>query len=79
MTGTSFDIPHTPFGPYVIAGFYFSVKYLKLHDQIVMGYDEDQTGRILRKIKNDPIMNLVVEKYGVNLLPVNHVDLVSKS
>lgn len=78
MAGTSFDIPHTPFGPYVIAGFFFSVKYLKLHDQMVMGYDEDQTSRILRKIKNDPIMNLIVDKYNVNLIPVNHVDLLSK-
>jgi hypothetical protein len=79
MTGTSFDIPHTPFGPYVIAGFFYSVKYLKLHDQMVMGYNEDQTGRILRKIKNDPIMNLIVDKYSVNLLPINHVDLISES
>ncbi|HEX5168820.1 MAG TPA: hypothetical protein VFW11_06580 [Cyclobacteriaceae bacterium] len=78
MTGTSFDIPHTPFGPYVIAGFYFSVKHLKLFDQLIMGYDEDQTARILRKIKNDPIMNLIVEKFNVNLLPVNHIDLVTK-
>jgi hypothetical protein len=77
MTGTSFDIPHTPFGPYVIAGFFYSVKYLKLHDQMVMGYDEDQTARILRKINNDPIMNLIVKKYAVNLIPVNHVDLLS--
>ncbi len=77
MTGTSFDIPHTPFGPYVIAGFYFSVKHLKLYDQMVMGYDEDQTARILRKIKNDPIMNLIVAKYSVNLLPVNYIDLIA--
>lgn len=79
MTGTSFDIPHTPFGPYVIAGFFFSVKYLKLLDQMVMGYDEDQTSRILRKIKNDPIMNLIVGKYKVNLIPLNHVDLLLKT
>jgi hypothetical protein len=39
MTGTSFDIPHTPFGPYVIAGFFYSVKYLKLTDQLVMGFN----------------------------------------
>ena len=43
MTGTSFDIPHTPFGPYVIAGFFFAVKHLGLTDQLVMGYDNNQT------------------------------------
>lgn len=78
MTGTSFDIPHTPFGPYVIAGFYYSVRYLGLFDQIVMGYDAAQTGRILRKIKNDPIMDLIVRKFSVNLLPISQVDLATK-
>jgi len=76
MTGTSFDIPHTPFGPYVIAGFYFSIKYLKLTDQMVMGYDSAQTFRIMQKIKNDPLMNMFVKKFGVNLIPVNHLDLM---
>ncbi|HWA32837.1 MAG TPA: hypothetical protein VG737_01845 [Cyclobacteriaceae bacterium] len=75
MTGSSFDIPNTPFGPYVIAGFFFAVKHLKLTDQIVMGYDAHQTGRIMQKIKNDPIMNMIVTKFKVNLIPVNQVDV----
>ena len=75
MTGSSFDIPHTPFGPYVIAGFFFSVKHLNLTDQMVMGYDANQTDRIVQKIKNDPIISMVVRKYGVNLIPINQVDL----
>ena len=74
MTGTSFDIPHTPFGPYVIAGFFYAVKHLKLTDQMVMGYDSNQTGRIIQKIKNDPIMNMIVNKFNVNLIPVNQAD-----
>ncbi len=75
MTGSSFDIPNTPFGPYVIAGFFYAVKHLELIDQMVMGYDQAQTDRILNKIKNDPIMNMIVEKFKVNLIPVNHVDV----
>ena len=75
MTGSSFDIPNTPFGPYVIAGFFYAVKHLGLVDQMVMGYDQEQTDRILVKIKNDPIMNMIVEKFKVNLIPVNHVDV----
>ena len=78
MTGTSFDIPHTPFGPYVVAGFFFSVRYLGLYDQMVMGYDAEQTGRILRKIKNDPIMNLIVKKFTVNLLPISQSELLAR-
>jgi hypothetical protein len=79
MTGTSFDIPHTPFGPYVIAGFYYSVKHLHLLDQLVMGYDRAQTTRIMQKIKNDPLMNMFVKKFNVNLIPINHVDLGENS
>jgi len=75
MTGTSFDIPQTPFGPYVIAGFFYAVKHLHLTDQMVMGYENHQTGRIIQKIKNDPIMNMIVNKFDVNLIPINQVDL----
>lgn len=75
MTGSSFDIPNTPFGPYVIAGFFYSVKHLGLTDQMVMGYDKNQTSRIIQKVKNDPIMNMIVKKFNVNLIPVNHVDV----
>jgi hypothetical protein len=75
MTGTSFDIPQTPFGPYVIAGFFYAVKHLHLTDEMVMGYDANQTGRILQKIKNDPLMNMIVRKFNVNLIPVNQCDV----
>jgi hypothetical protein len=75
MSGSSFDIPSTPFGPYVIAGFFYAVKHLELTDQMVMGYDKEQTNRIMMKIKNDPIMNMIVKKFGVNLIPVNHVEV----
>src|SRR5690606_23612126 len=75
MTGTSFDIPHTPVGPYVIAGFFFPVKHLKLTDQLVMGYDKEQTSRIMQKIANDPLMNMFAKKFKVKLIPINHIDL----
>jgi hypothetical protein len=78
MTGTSFDIPHTPFGPYVIAGFFYAVKHLNLTDQMVMGYDVNQTGRIIQKIKNDPLMNMIVRKFNVNLIPINQIDFSNK-
>ena len=79
MSGSSFDIPYTPFGPYVIAGFFYSVKHLQLTDQMVMGYDRDQTGRIMQKIKNDPIMSMIVRKFNVNLIPINHVDVMPRN
>lgn len=76
ISGSSFDIALTSFGPYVIAGFYYAVHYLNLTDQMVMGYDAPQTERIMAKIHNDPLMNLIVKKYNVNLIPVNQVDVV---
>ncbi|MBT1688607.1 hypothetical protein [Dawidia soli] len=78
MTGTSFDIPHTPFGPYVIAGFFFAVKALGLKDQMVMGGTEAQTERIMQKIQNDPIMSLIVRKFEVNLIPISLDALVKE-
>jgi hypothetical protein len=75
MTGSSFDIPHTPFGPYVIAGFFYAVKHLNLKDQMIMGFDNNQTMRIMQKVKNDPIMNMIVKKFGVNLIPINQTEL----
>jgi hypothetical protein len=77
MTGSSFDIPHTPFGPYVIGGFFFAVKHLNLLDQMVMGYDANQTSRIMQKIKNDPIMNMIVKKFNVNLIPISQTGLAA--
>lgn len=79
MTGSSFDIPHTPFGPYVLAGFFYSVKYLALKDQMIMGADAAQSARIMQKIKNDPIMNMIVRKFDVNLMPINQKDLIVKN
>jgi hypothetical protein len=76
MTGMSFDMPLTPFGPYVIAGFFYSVKHLKLTDQMVMGYDHAQTNRIMQKIANDPIMSLIVKKFNVNLMPISQIDFL---
>lgn len=76
ISGSSFDIALTPFGPYVIAGFYYAVAYLKLTDQMVMGYDAAQTERILAKINNDPLMSLIVKKFNVNLIAVNQCDLI---
>jgi hypothetical protein len=75
LTGSTFDMPGLPFGPYVIAGFYYSIKHLGLRDQMVMGHDEAQTRRILLKIKRDPLMNLIVQTLGVNLMPINQVDV----
>jgi hypothetical protein len=75
MTGSSFDIPHTPFGPYVIAGFFFAVKHLNLTDQMIMGFDAQQTSRIMQKVKNDPIMNMIVKKFAVNLIPISQTEL----
>jgi hypothetical protein len=78
MTGSSFDIPNTPFGPYVIAGFFYSVKHLGLTNQMVMGYDANQTNRIIQKIGNDPIISIIVKKFKVNLISINQVDVTPK-
>lgn len=76
LSGSTFDIPSIPFGPYAITGFYYAVKNLGLTDQMVMGIDEAQTKRIVHKIKADPIMNLIVNSFNVNLILLNQNELV---
>jgi hypothetical protein len=71
MTGSTFDIPFRPFGPYEIAGYFFAVQHLGLTDQMVMGHDQAQTSRILLKIHNDPIMDFITHHFRVNLIPLN--------
>jgi hypothetical protein len=78
ITGSNFDLPLTPFGPYVICGFFYAIKHLHLTDQLVMGYDEIQTERIIRKIENDPLMHMIVKKFGVNLIGINQVDVLAQ-
>ncbi|GAB4329859.1 MAG: hypothetical protein OHK0038_03980 [Flammeovirgaceae bacterium] len=75
ISGSGFDLPESPFGPYDIAGFFYAVKFLKLTDHLIMGYDKAQTNRMMQKIKNDPIMNLIVNKFEVNLIPINNKEL----
>jgi hypothetical protein len=77
IAGGSFDLPESPFGPYTIAGFFYAVKHLGLTDQMVMGYDEAQMCRMVQKIHRDPIMNLIVQKFNVNLMPINQLALLA--
>ncbi len=70
MSGSAFDLPMGPLGPYAIAGLFYSVKALGLRQVMVMGNDPTQTSRMVEKIRNDPLANLIVEHFGVALLPV---------
>ncbi len=69
ISGGGFDLPTSSFSAYAVGGFYYAVKYLGLTDQIVMGTDNEQTQRMILKIKSDPIMSLTIHKFGVNLIP----------
>lgn len=76
LTGSTFDIPSIPFGPYAITGFYYAVKHLGLKDWMIMGNDATQTNRIMHKIQSDPIMHLIAEKFEVNFILINQKELV---
>jgi hypothetical protein len=68
MTGSAFDLPSFPYGPYVVTGFYYAVVKLGIRDLMVVGGDEDQTKRMEAKLLRDPIIGLVIKKYNVSLL-----------
>lgn len=78
FSGSSFDIPGTPFGPYVITGFFYAVTALGLTDWMVMGYNSDDTKRMMKKLENDIIMNLIIKKFKINLIPINQEELVQQ-
>ena len=42
---------------------------------MVLGYDAPQTSRIMAKLRNDPLMSLIIESHDVNLIPLNPMDL----
>jgi hypothetical protein len=75
LGGSAFDHPRTPFGPYVVAGFFYGAKHLGLEEFVVVGHDTAQTQRMIAKIHNDPLMAFIVEQLGVKLLPVNAAEL----
>lgn len=75
LRAPSFDLPFVPFGPYHIVGYYYSIKHLNIKEYMVLGVDDSETKRVIKKIQNDPIMNFITEKYKIHLLPVNYKDL----
>lgn len=65
----SFDLPHSPFGPYTVLGFYFAVVKLDLKRFVVVGADEAQTKRMMRRLERDPLVSVIARSFGVEFLP----------
>lgn len=70
ISGSAFDLPGSSFGPYAVAGLFFSVKNLGLREYLVMGNDEAQAKRMVQKVNEDPISSLIVRHFDVKLVPV---------
>lgn len=66
----SFDLPHSPFGPYTVAGFYYAVAHLGLRHFVVLGHDEPQTARMLLRLDRDPFVNFIASSFDVAFHPV---------
>jgi hypothetical protein len=69
ISGSALDLPETPFGPYAIAGLFYSVQTLGLRQYLVMGTSDRQVERMLEKLARDPLASLVVEHFRVALTP----------
>lgn len=65
----SFDLPHSPFGPYTVAGFYYAVAHLGLKHFVVLGHDEAQTRRILLRLEHDPFVHMIATSFDVTFHP----------
>lgn len=65
----SFDLPHSPFGPYTVAGFFYAVAHLGLRNFVVLGHDEAQTQRMLRRLGHDPLVHFIAASFEVAFHP----------
>lgn len=77
LSGTAFDRPARPFGPYSLAGLFYAIEHLNVRDWMVLGREAGQTRRMQEKIAGDPLASLFIRELGVNLLPANTSDLTS--
>jgi hypothetical protein len=70
MSGSALDLPGSPLGPYAIAGLFYAVKGLGLKKILVMGNNQAQADRMVRKITVDPIASLIVKHFDAELMPI---------
>lgn len=78
----SFDLPHSPFGPYTVAGFFYAVAHLGLKHFVVLGHDEAQTRRMLARLGHDPFVHFIESEFNVTFHPAalhGHDPLVHRS
>ncbi len=66
-TGSNVLNPFSSFGPYKLGGICYSMVTLGLRDYYLLGKDVLEANNIRRKVKNDPIMNAIVQHLGVHL------------
>lgn len=66
----SFDLPHSPFGPYTIAGFFYAVAHLGLRHFVVLGHDAAQSRRMIARLENDPLVRVIETSFEVAFHPL---------
>ena len=69
ISGSALDLPGTPFGPYAVAGLFYSVQSLGLRQYLLMGSSQAQVERMMSKVEKDPLVGLVVKHFRVALVP----------
>ncbi|MFA6530941.1 MAG: hypothetical protein WCT31_04375, partial [Candidatus Micrarchaeia archaeon] len=66
----------TKFGAYNLTAFFYSVEHLKIREYYVIGRTEEELERILKKINDDPIMQFIIDTYGVSVRPLLHSQMI---
>lgn len=70
IIGNSVVEQTSPFAPYKIVAFAYSLASLKLKQYFVVGNTQEQLDMIAFKLEKDPIMKYLIEKYGVDVSPL---------
>ena len=55
------------FGPSAVVAFYYSVAHLGVGGYHIIGVNEKQTNKIMKKINEDPLIQFVIRLFGVKI------------
>jgi len=67
IIGNSVAEQTSPFAPYKVVAFTYSLASLNLRQYFVVGTTREQLDRVAYKLENDPIMSYLIRKYNVEI------------
>jgi hypothetical protein len=67
LSGYDITGPTYPFGPYRVLSIFYAVKHLRIRDLYLLGEGAGEINAMETKLKRDPIVSLIIDKFGVTV------------